>query len=144
MDGRVFNHFMKEIINKDFDIWNKKKKDIDRINTFPEFHEREIWFVTLGLNIGFEEDGKGEDFLRPILILRKFSKQVFYGLPLTSTIKENNKFYFILKNHGLKNGSVILSQMRLIDVKRLSYRIGSVGEKEFKELKEKLKDLLIL
>jgi mRNA-degrading endonuclease toxin of MazEF toxin-antitoxin module len=137
---------MKEELKKtkQFDIWNVKKKNMDNLEIVPEFHEREIWFVSLGLNVGFEEDGKGEDFLRPILILRKFNKQIFYGLPLTSTIKENSKFYFILKNHELKTGSAILSQMRLIDAKRLSYRIGAVGEDEFKQLKEKLRELLVL
>lgn len=44
---------------KDFDIWNNQKKEIEKIDhTEITFSEREIWWVSLGKNIGDEEDGK--------------------------------------------------------------------------------------
>ena len=48
--------------------------------------------MRMGLNIGYEQDGKGEDFLRPVLILKKFNKRVFLGIPLTK-IKKDSHFY---------------------------------------------------
>jgi len=34
------------------------------------FYEREIWFCSVGMNLGHEEDGKQDQFLRPIIILK--------------------------------------------------------------------------
>ena len=41
---------------KDFDKWNEKKKTIDQkeISDQTFFNEREIWWGSLGLNVGFE------------------------------------------------------------------------------------------
>ena len=46
------------------------------------FHEENL-VCHLGANVGFEQDGIGEDFLRPVLILRKFNVYMFWALPLT-------------------------------------------------------------
>lgn len=105
----------------------------------PLFTEREVWWCALGINIGSEEDGKGENYLRPVLILRKFNKDVFYGLPITSKPKDD-KFHIPI-NSGEILGSVILSQMRLIDAKRLSHLVCKITGNELKEVKEKLKKL---
>ena len=57
-------------MKKDFRRWHDKKEIINRIPKLPFFHEREIWFCHLGVNVGFEEDGRGEDFLRPVVVVR--------------------------------------------------------------------------
>ena len=41
-----------------------------------------------GKNIGFEQNGKGSNFVRPILVLRKFNSSIFWGLPLTTIKKQ--------------------------------------------------------
>ncbi len=64
-------------MEKDFDSWNIQKKNIDRTETVPQFNEREIWFVKLGLNVGFEEDGKGNECMRPVVVLRNLIKKSF-------------------------------------------------------------------
>jgi hypothetical protein len=43
-------------MKKDFDGWNEKKKDTNE-KIGPFCHERELWWCTLGVNIGFEQDG---------------------------------------------------------------------------------------
>jgi len=127
-------------MQKDFDKWNEIKKEINDRKILPQFSEREVWWCVLGTNIGYEEDGKGEDYLRPVLIVRKFNKSIFYGLPITSKLK-TDKFHASIKS-GEICGSVILSQMRLVDAKRLSYLFGKITETEFNEIKKKLKDLI--
>ena len=104
------------------------------------FHEREIWYCHLGENIGFEQDGKGEHFLRPVVIIRKFNNEVFWAVPLTSTIK-NTKYYFQLNLNESKS-SAILSQIRLTDAKRLSHKIGTLPKDEYIKLSTKHKELL--
>ncbi|MFA5830210.1 MAG: type II toxin-antitoxin system PemK/MazF family toxin [Candidatus Paceibacterota bacterium] len=127
-------------MEKDFDLWNKEKKRIDITDNLKTFHEREIWFISIGENIGFEQNGKGEKFLRPVIVLKKFSKNVFLGVPLTKTEK-TGKFYadFEFQN---KRSTAILSQIRLFDSRRLKYILGKMSVGDYRKIKEKLIGLI--
>jgi mRNA interferase MazF len=127
---------------KDFDKWNKKKQKIeerDIDNPKIMFCDRAIWWCSVGVNVGIEQDGKGENFERPILILRKFNKYIFLGIPLTTKKKNLNlPFYFKLK--GAKRESIaVLSQIRLLSSKRLLREIEIIKPELFKQLKNQLK-----
>lgn len=48
-----------QVYKKDFDGWIKRKKEHHYRKTLPPmFKERDIWWVSVGVNVGFEEDGK--------------------------------------------------------------------------------------
>lgn len=125
---------------KDFDSWNDQKKAIDGCKNKKTFHEREIWFIKIGENVGFEQNGKGDEFLRPVIVLKKFSKNVFIGIPLTKTVK-NTKFYASFTFKDITS-SAILSQIRLFDSKRLAYPIGRMSQGDYDAVKQKLIALL--
>jgi mRNA-degrading endonuclease toxin of MazEF toxin-antitoxin module len=134
-------------MKKDFKKWMDLKAGIHNDKIRPFFHEREIWFSSLGENVGFEQDGSGENFMRPVLILKKFNNEVVWVLPLTRTDKTGEYYFRILPVNGAGNTEgrasvVILSQIRLVDVKRLQYKIGDVKEDEFEKIKEALIALL--
>jgi mRNA interferase MazF len=122
---------------KDFDQWSKNKKRIHINNENKLYCEREVWWCSLGINIGFEQDGKGEDFSRPILIIKGFSKDVLLCIPLTTKLKEGKYYHDIDLGDGLAR-KVILSQIRLIDSKRLEEKICTVNETQFKMIKQKI------
>ena len=126
---------------KDFDTWNNQKKELDQSKGDIFFKEREIWWVGLGLNIGYEQDGKGSQFGRPVLILKKFNQYIALAIPLT-TVKKDNKYYVecISDDEGFR--MAIISQVRLIDVKRLLRKITMVHEKSFQKIKAVIKDML--
>lgn len=128
-------------MNKDFKKWYKDKEYIHNERPRLFFHEREVWFAYLGVNIGFEQDGQGDKFLRPVVILRKFNNEVFWGVPLTKTKKEG-KYYFKFSFNSDEQSIAIISQLRLVDAKRLLYKIGDIGEKDFSALKHKIRQLL--
>ena len=132
-------------MEKDFKKWHKKKSNLDKIQKRPFFHEREIWYVYVGTNVGFEQDGEGEDFLRPVVIIRKFNNEILWAVPLTKSHKILNqitrKYYFQFSFLNSVNSRAILSQIRLIDARRLSYKIGEISESDFRTLIEKLKEL---
>ena len=132
-------------MTKDFDKWNKKKKEIDNDKTEKIFHEREIWWCNLGLNIGEEQDGKNDNFERPILILRKFNKHLLKVLPLSTKIKEGD-FYvnFISNDKDDISYSVLLSQEKTISSKRLVRKIKRLSGNRFDLVKDRLKSLLKL
>mgnify|MGYP001573689335 FL=1 len=125
---------------KDFDGWNIQKKIIDGTENKKTFHEREVWFIKIGENVGFEQNGKGDEFLRPVVVYKKFSKNVFLGIPLTRTIKDG-KFYSSFDFKGQRSVA-ILSQIRLFDSKRLSYATGRISKGDYGKLKEKLIELI--
>lgn len=128
-------------MEKDFQAWHRKKAQIDTIEKRPFFHEREIWFCHLGINVGFEQDGKGRDFLRPVIIVRKFNNEIFWAIPLTRTEKKT-KYYFRFSFALKGESAAVLSQIRLIDGRRLSHKIGEISKKNFTKLKENLKEFL--
>lgn len=121
-------------LSKNLIGWHKKKIEISSKEIVPEFNQRDIWWCSLGLNIGYEEDGKNDEYERPVLVLKKFSKNVFIGLPLTSTRKDS-PYYFPYTVHG-EEGSILLSHPRLLDAKRLNRRLSKMRGKLFKRLKE--------
>ena len=131
---------MEEYLIK-FVKWTKLKI---RLHIKPEdkiyFREREVWWASLGVNIGFEQDGKHAQVERPILILRKFGGKTLWVLPMTSKGK-TGKFYHQF-DYKDKKYSVILSQLRLISSKRLLRKIRTFPKKDFNEVKRRIKSLI--
>jgi len=125
---------------KDFFNWHSKKSKLDLIKQRPYFHEGEVWYASLGLNIGYEQDGKGLDYLRPVLIVRKFNNDVCWVLPLTHTPKDTI-YYAYIQVLG-KQSTAILSQLKLLDAKRFSNMIDKISEEDFKLVTKKLKELI--
>ncbi len=131
-------------MKKEYAKWHNKKeilndrKDIDAIF----FREKEVWWVALGVNIGFEQDGKGDEFRRPILILKKFNKFVVLAVPLTTKIKKN-KYYipFSLVGDELPRMTII-SQIRLIDTRRFIDKLGVANDDSFNQTKNAIKAML--
>lgn len=125
---------------KDFINWHKIKSAVEKKEQRLNFQIRDVFFCSIGENIGFEQDGRGEEFLRPVVIVKKFNNEVFLGIPLTHTDKKG-KYYFGF-NLNERVSVAILSQIRLFDAKRMKYKIGMINEKDFKTLKEKIRQLL--
>lgn len=128
-------------MSKHFQQWHSIKSEIDELWHRPFFHEREIWWCSTGLNVGFEQDGKGENFSRPVLIIKGFSRNVFLCIPLTTKIKQG-KYYFNITLGDNIPRQVILSQLRLLDSKRLQEKITTLGIKQFFAVKKAVNRLL--
>lgn len=122
-----------EIIKK-FLEWVKLKEQVHADEKHPLlFNERDVWMCYFGENVGTESNGKNEFFHRPVLVLHKFNKHLFYGLPLSTKMKDN-KFYVPFDFNGKKQ-SAMISQMRTLDVKRLHYKKGKLSQKDFELIK---------
>jgi len=127
---------------KKYDEWNVVKKAIANQDKRLIFKVREVFWLRIGQNIGYETDGKGKDFLRPVLVLRKFSKESFFGIPLTTSTKDDMFHYKFLLNSNGKTNYATLSQMKLFDTRRLHSKLGTMAVEDFCELKIKLKKLI--
>jgi mRNA interferase MazF len=126
---------------KDFVSWIKYKIFLNNKSNLPRFNEAEVWWCSMGINIGKEIDGKSEKYNRPVLILRKFNREQFWGVPLTSKSKNNELFYHkvIIKD---KDSFIHLTQIRTFDVRRLQDRITKVSATDLTQIKRKLVTLL--
>ncbi len=131
------------IYQKNFNDWNEEKQTIQKTktpNVYPKM--RHIYYAKLGINIGFETDGK-KKYLRPVLILAKIGS-LYWVAPLTSQLKID-LFHHLLKSvtfENVKNSLVMLSQGRILDKKRIKERIGDmVSQEEFSEIQKKMKKL---
>lgn len=127
-------------MQKDFQKWHSLKELLENKDKIVYFQDRDIWWCSLGANVGFEEDGKNEQFERPVLVLKKFNNHLLWVLPLTSSEKDG-KYYFQIKHDGRKS-SVILSQIRTISGKRLLRKMWMISKSDFNEIKKRVKSFL--
>lgn len=120
---------------KDFDSWNKFKKKLELKQHGAYFKEREVWFAAIGLNVGYEQDGKNYNFERPVLVIKKFNQHLFIAVPFSTILKPDNRHYLSLRHKG-KKLSVILSQTRPLSSKRLLRRMFILDESQFTTAKK--------
>ena len=114
-----------------FELKVKLRAKKDRII----FKQGEIWWCSLGFNIGEEIFGKGQKFTRPVLIFKKFTRDSFMGLPLTTHGKKGS-WYIEIEVRDTKQ-YVLLNQARILDKKRLTNKIGSVNKADFEKVKKR-------
>ena len=127
-------------MQKDFDNWNEKKKKINGRIFNNYVHTREVWWCSLGVNVGFEQDGKHNFFERPVLVVRKFSRDVVIIIPLSSKIKQNK--YCLNFMHDSQEFSALISQVRLISTKRLNRKIYEMDPIIFNKIHESVRNII--
>jgi mRNA interferase MazF len=129
-----------------FDEWNEVKKDISLKENLVGFKPREIFWLRLGQNVGSEEFGKGNEFQRPVLIVRRLTKDIFLAVPLTSKLREDNDYFYTFEyksKKGIIKNSAMILQVRTFDKKRLMGKIGTISKDDFEKILEKLRKLFI-
>ena len=129
---------MSQIYVKDFDNWHTSKKIIHEKFKNIVCSEREVWWCSLGVNIGIEEDGKRNIFERPVLIIKKVNARCSWVLPLSSSLQQNIYRYTLTDTQT----QVILSQIRTIDNKRLLRKMSIISRDEFSEIINKIIEIL--
>ncbi len=125
---------------KYFDSWNFQKKSVNEREIADDFyyHEREVWWASVGVNIGAEIDGKNENFERPILIIRKINQWQFLGIPLTSKYKSGYFYIPVQLGDAGQESTICLSQIRVFSTKRLNRKIGTIRKEDFLNVKIRL------
>ncbi|MBP7846022.1 MAG: type II toxin-antitoxin system PemK/MazF family toxin [Candidatus Pacebacteria bacterium] len=129
-------------MKKDFDKWNTKKKSLEERNKKFLFKTGDIWWCSVGLNVGAESCGKGEIFRRPVLVLKKLSANSFIGIPLSTQKKEGSWFCGISILGEVQY--VLLYQVRMFSANRFQRRLTTLDDGDFARVKEKLEALLEL
>jgi mRNA interferase MazF len=127
-------------MDKNFDGWNEVKKKTD--SEQPRLYTvRELWRCRFGVNIGTEQDGRGEKFLRPALILRGFGADACLVAPLTTSAREHP----LRVSVGMvedREARANLSQLRVVDTRRLVEKIDFLDKAIFVSVRKAAKALL--
>lgn len=128
-------------MKKDFTDWMEIKQRIQNSYNRPGgYAQQDIWWVSIGANVGFEEDGNGYRYSRPVLIVKGFSRELFWGIPL-STTSNRGKYYYEFNLKG-KTSVALLSQLRPFDTLRLITKYAVIGDDDFMVINKKLHDIL--
>lgn len=127
-------------MEKNFTEWNSEKTKIHQTSSRVFFHEREVWWCRIGLNVGYEQDGKGDNFARPAIIFKKFNNEVCWVIPLSTKTKDG-KFYIPVDLGDDTERVAIVSQLRLVDAKRLYQKIGVLNGGDYKRVQSAIINL---
>ncbi len=130
-------------MKNDHDTWVVLKKKIDALceqqTNFPI--KQEVWMCALGKNIGFEQNGGGDNFSRPVLVIKKLNNKMYWIVPLSSKQKPFD-FYYNFKDMYNKNVSVIIAQIKLVSIKRMQRKMYVLDNVNFTQIKSRLVSIL--
>lgn len=130
-------------MDQQFDEWNSLKKKLNKEERSFYVHQREVWWCSLGVNIGSEANGKNENFERPVLVLNVYNKQSMLVLPVTGQEKKD-RFHFpiiiqvlnsLTGKQEAREVYVKLTQARVISNKRLWRKVDMISEEVFQQIK---------
>ena len=127
---------------KDYTAWTKRKAYLHNHGIRPTgCNVGDVWWVCLGSNIGFEEDGKNVGYYRPVIVIRVFSKELFLAVPLTSIPHRGT--YYMRCTINKRDSYAMLHQIRTLDLVRLQRKLGKLSDLQFESLKRRLNKTLL-
>ena len=119
---------------KRFSEWiGLKEKLHNKQHKTPLVSERDIWWASMGENVGSEINGKGRQFVRPVIIYKKLSNYLYLVIPISLQTKTGSWFVNFMRQG--KSTTAYLHQSRTIDYRRLYCKIGELENNDFKKIK---------
>ena len=129
-------------MKKDFDKWNKFKKELEEKQNNILFKEWDIWWTSIWVNLWQESCWKWEKFKRPVLVIKKLSHTNCIVIPL-STKTKTWTWFAQYKIHWIIY-TALLYQIKMINIKRFESRQWQIHINDFNKIKNRLKNLLSL
>jgi len=127
---------------KRFLEWIALKERLDSTEPMPPYvSERDVWWASLGENVGSEVNGKSHDFTRPVLILKKLTYGFYLVVPHTTRPHEGSWYVHVLLRKV--DNYICLNQIRTIDYRRLHSRLGQISTKDFKRVHQGFRELYV-
>lgn len=126
---------MADAFIKRFLEWIGVKQKLDANDyTPPLVKEGELWWCAVGENVGIETSGKGRNFTRPVIVLKRFGRLAFFGIPTTT--KERKGSWYVQFTHKGTSETAMLTQARMFSYKRLDRKMGEIDTTDFRNVKE--------
>jgi len=116
--------------------WIRLKQELHQGTQSPPLVSvGDIWWASIGENVGSEINGKSRLFSRPVIILKKLAHGFYFVIP-TSTKSKVGSWYVSFRQAD-RNTIASLHQARAIDHRRLSSKLGQLDDSDFENVREK-------
>jgi len=106
----------------------------ERAHKPPLVSQGDIWWASIGENIGSEINGKSHQFSRPVIIFKKLAHGFYFVVPTTTQPKTGSWFVQFKQKDRTMYAS--LHQARAIDYRRLYSKLGSLDETDQSRVRE--------
>jgi len=127
---------------KKFSEWSELKESLnDKSHKAPFVSEGDIWWASIGENVGSEIGGKSKQFSRPVIIFKKLAHGFYFVIPTTTKSKDGS--WYVAFTHSGVSTSACLQQARAIDYRRLSSKLGTLDQTDMHVVKEGFKNLYL-
>lgn len=94
----------------------------------PLVSEGDIWWASVGENVGSEINGKSGLFSRPVIILKKLAHGFYFVVPTTTRDRQGT--WYVPFRQRDREMVACLHQARAIDYRRLSSRLGTLDDSD--------------
>lgn len=122
-------------MDKRFSDWINLKAELHEKNiNVPHVNEGDIWWASIGENVGWEVNGKSRNFSRPVIILKKMARGFYFVIPATTQLKVGT--WYIHYRHQSVHAVACIHQARAIDHRRLWSKMGRLDDSDFMRIKE--------
>ncbi len=127
---------------KRFQAWIGLKEELHSIEHVPPLvTQGDIWWISIGENVGSEVNGKSNLFSRPAIIFKKLSHNFYFVIPTTTQIREGTWYVkFRQQDRGMV---ACLHQARSVDYRRLSSKLGTLDDEDFARIKAGFSELYL-
>ena len=102
--------------------------------SIPYVREGEMWWASIGENVGWEINGKNKNFTRPVIVLKKLAKGFYFVIPVTSQLR-NGTWYINFKQRE-KAMTACLQQARSMDYRRFYSKLGELDDEDYRKIKQ--------
>ena|ERR1043166_5489803 len=107
----------------------------------PLVSQGDIWWASIGENVGSEVNGKSALFSRPVIIFKKLAHGFYFVIPTTTQVREGT-WYVKFRQHE-REMVASLHQARAIDYRRLSSKLGTLDDEDYSRIKDGFRSLYL-
>ncbi|MBI2410011.1 type II toxin-antitoxin system PemK/MazF family toxin [Candidatus Kaiserbacteria bacterium] len=100
----------------------------------PLVSQGDIWWASVGENIGSEVNGKSALFSRPVIIYKKLAHGFYFVIPTTTRTREGT--WYVQFRQKDRDMIACLHQARALDHRRLSSKLGTLDDQDYARIKD--------
>src|SRR5204862_3084369 len=113
-------------VNRFLEWIGLKQKLHQGTQTPPLVSAGDIWWASIGENVGSEINGKSRLFSRPVIIFKRLAHDFYFVIPTTTKLKVGS--WFVPFRQADRNMIASLHQARAVDHRRLSSKLGQLDD----------------
>ena len=128
---------------KRFSLWMGLKEKLHTVAHKPPLvSEGDIWWASVGENVGSEINGKSILFSRPVIVFKKLAHGFYFVIPTTTQTRTGS--WYVPFRQREREMVACLHQARSIDYRRFSSKLGALDDKDFERIKNGFSSLYLL